>query len=63
MSVAVEGAKITRNANSGTITYVQFCEKCGTTGKQDYASAGAQHTGDFTCKNCGNRQHIKILPD
>ena len=63
MSVAIEGAKITRNASSGNITYVEFCEKCRTTGDERYASAGAQHTGNFTCKNCGNHQHIKIIPD
>ena len=62
MASAVEGCRITRNASSGTIDYVEVCDNCGNTGRIGHAPAAANttHGKDFTCSHCGHRQHVEI---
>ena len=65
MSRAVEGCRITRNASSGTIDYVEVCEKCGAQGRTGHAAANTNitHGKDFTCRSCGKTQHVEIRAD
>ena len=64
MSRAVEGCRITYDpGSSGSIRYEQVCERCHTTNATRTHAANTTMNDEFTCRNCGNRQRVRIERD
>ncbi|MBQ9487350.1 MAG: hypothetical protein IJU91_06075 [Selenomonadaceae bacterium] len=64
MSRAVEGCRITYDpGSSGSIRYEEVCESCGATNSTRSGGANQTINASFTCRNCGNRQRVRIERD
>ena len=61
---AVEGCRIIYDpGSSGSVRYEEVCESCGATNATRTCAANQTTNASFTCRNCGNKQRVRIERD